>query len=219
MDRGAAPLQSGQGEEDDLIPLSALQHWLFCPRQCALIHVEQMWAENRFTAEGRLLHDRAHTPKAERRRGVRTLTAVPLRSLALGVTGVADVVELRSGRPYPVEYKRGKPKAHRADEVQLCAQALCLEEMFGVAVPEGALFYGEPRRHTPVAIDDDLRALTRQVAAEARAALAAGRTPAAQYEKRKCSACSLIDACRPKATATPNAAAWLRRAIAGATEE
>jgi CRISPR-associated exonuclease Cas4 len=205
--------------DDDVIPLSALQHWLYCPRQCALIHVERLWEENRFTAEGRLLHERTDQPKAERRRGVRTLTAVPVRSARLRVTGIADVVELRNGAPYPVEYKRGRPKAHRADEVQLCAQAICLEEMFGVAVPEGALFYGEPRRQTRVALDAELRSLTERVAAEASAALLAGRTPQARYEKRKCGACSLLDQCRPKALGRASAAAWFGRAVAGSLAE
>ena len=199
--------------DDRDIPLSALQHWLFCPRQCALIHVEQAWAENRFTAEGRLLHDRVDQPKAESRRGVRTLTAVPLRSARLNVSGTADMVELRGGKPYPVEFKRGKPKAHRADEVQLCAQAICLEEMFGVSIPEGSLFYGEQRRRTVVALDDELRALTARVAADAHATLTAGRTPAAKYERRKCTACSLIDLCRPKVTVRRDVGEWLDRTI------
>ena len=131
--------------EDGLIPLSALQHFLFCPRQCALIHVEHVWVEDVRTAEGRLLHERVDAGGAERRPGVRIERGVALRSLALGVTGRADVVEYhgRPPLPYPVEYKRGKPKPHRADEVQLCAQAVCLEEMSGLSVPEGALFYGE----------------------------------------------------------------------------
>jgi len=116
--------------EDDFIPLSALQHYLYCPRQCALIHVEQLWEESRHTAEGRILHERADKPRGERRRGVRTVTAMPLSHAQLGITGIADVVEFqespRGEQPFPVEYKRGRPKAHRADEVQLCAQALCL---------------------------------------------------------------------------------------------
>lgn len=148
-------------ESDDLIPLSALQHYLYCPRQCALIHVERLWAENRQTAEGRLLHDRADTPQIERRHGVRTITAMPLSSAELGIAGVADVVEFRADEagehPFPVEYKRGRPKGHRADEVQLCAQALCLEAMFGCNVEEGALFYGQTRRRQAVAFDNDLR--------------------------------------------------------------
>ncbi|WP_267904207.1 CRISPR-associated protein Cas4 [Pseudomonas mangiferae] len=131
-------------EDDDLIPLSALQHYLYCPRQCALIHVERLWAENRHTAEGRLLHERADQCQIEQRHDVRTVTAMPLLHLELGVAGVADVVEFRATddgeRAYPVEYKRGRPKGHRADEVQLCAQALCLEAMLGKPLAEGALF-------------------------------------------------------------------------------
>ncbi len=130
--------------DDDFIPLSSLQHYLYCPRQCALIHVERLWAENRQTAEGRILHDRSDQPMVEQRHGVRTVTAMPLAAPELGVVGIADVVEFHNEQagevPYPVEYKRGRPKAHRADEVQLCAQALCLEAMFSRPVPEGALF-------------------------------------------------------------------------------
>lgn len=205
-------------DEDDLIPLSALQHYLYCPRQCALIHVEQLWAENRFTAEGRVLHERADAPAAERRRGVHTLTAVPIRSLRLGVTGIADVVEIHQDggrpRPFPVDYKRGKPKGHRADEVQLCAQAMALEEMFSVAVPEGALFYGETRRRLPVAFDVELRRLTAEIATGARAMILAGLTPAPVYERKKCDACSLLELCRPKAISrSGRIASWLARAV------
>jgi CRISPR-associated exonuclease Cas4 len=199
----------------DLIALSALQHYLFCPRQCALIHVEQAWEENAATAEGRVAHDRVHAVESEVRRGIRTVTGMPLRSDRLGVTGIADVVELHRAEgggwaPYPVEHKRGRPKAHRADEVQLCAQAFALEEMFAVAIPEGALFYGMPRRRTLVPFDTALRDLTRSVAAETRALLAAGRTPRMAYEKKRCDACSLIAICRPRVTgAARSAAAWL----------
>lgn len=199
----------------DLIALSALQHYLFCPRQCALIHVEQVWAENAATAEGRVGHERVHAEGAEVRRGIRTVTGMPLRSDRLGVSGIADVVELRrteagAWQPYPVEHKRGRPKAHRADEVQLCAQAFALEEMFAVSIPEGALFYGQPRRRTVVAFDAALRALTERVAAEARALIAAGRTPRVAYEKKRCDACSLIEICRPRVTgAAGSASAWL----------
>ncbi|MCB8879377.1 CRISPR-associated protein Cas4 [Acidisoma cellulosilytica] len=198
----------------DLIALSALQHYLFCPRQCALIHIEQLWAENAVTAEGRVAHERVHATVSEIRRGVRTVTGMPLRSDRLGVTGVADVVELHATaaggwRPYPVEHKRGRPKAHRADEVQLCAQAFALEEMFAVEIAEGALFYGEPRRRTVVAFDAALRDLTRSVAADTSALLAGGRTPRMGYEKKRCDACSLIDICRPRVTgAKGSVAAW-----------
>jgi CRISPR-associated exonuclease Cas4 len=202
----------------DLIPLSALQHHLFCPRQCALIHVERLWAENVLTAEGRILHERSDKGGQASRGARRIVQGMPVRSRALGVAGIADVVELfREGgrwRPYPIEYKRGRPKAHRADEVQLCAQALCLEEMFSVPVPEGALFYGKVRRRHVVAFDPELRALTHEVAAETRALLGAGRTPPPIYERRRCDACSLKGLCQPKRLQRPGAvAAWLRRRI------
>ena len=151
----------------------------------------------------------------ETRRGVRTVTGMPLRSNRLGVAGIADVVELHrtaggAWRPFPVEHKRGRPKAHRADEVQLCAQAMALEEMFAVDITDGALFYGQPRRRTPVTFDAVLRALTQQVAASTHALIAAGRTPRMGYDKKRCDACSLLDICRPRITgAAGSAAAWL----------
>lgn len=184
-------------EEEDPIPLSALQHYLYCPRQCALIHIEQQWAENRHTAEGRVLHGRVDQPAIEQRRGVRTLTAVQVSAPALGIAGVADLVEIRNGQPCPVEFKRGKPKAHRADEVQLCAQGLCLEAMFGAPVPEGALYYGQTRRRQVVSFDNELRQLTLNTIAGVRALLSTRVTPLMNYERRRCDACSLIDLCQP----------------------
>ncbi len=205
-------------EEEALIPLSALQHYLFCPRQCALIHIERLWAEDVATAEGRLLHERADSGGRENRSGQRVARGMTLRSRALGVFGKADVVEFRreGGResPYPVEYKRGRPKAHRADEVQLCAQALCLEEMFDIVIAEGALFYGQTRRRKAVALDAGLRALTTRVAAQTRAMIAAGRTPAPMMHKG-CAHCSLLDLCRPASLQRPpRVADWLARRLA-----
>jgi CRISPR-associated exonuclease Cas4 len=214
----------GNGEGDgDPVPLSALQHYLFCPRQCALIHVERQWAENRFTAEGRILHEAADIPSAVSRRDLKVVRGMPIASSPLGVAGVADVVELwrevGRWRPFPVEYKRGRPKAHRADEVQLCAQALCLEEMFATPVPEGALFYGKTRRRLGVAFDDALRALTREVASRTREMIAGGRTPPPIYDKGRCEPCSLIELCRPKAMQRRGRVGlWLARQIA-ATED
>ena len=201
--------------EDELAPISALQHMLYCPRQCALIHIERQWAENRFTAEGRVLHERADTGSGERRGSVRIERSVALRSLRLGVSGVADVVEMHDGgRPYPVEYKRGRPKAHRADEVQLCAQAMCLEEMLGTPVAEGALFYGGNRRRKVVAFDVELRALTERVAVDTRRMLAAGETPPPEFEARKCNACSLKEACQPQSPRRSGTVdRWIMRAI------
>ncbi|AME23510.1 CRISPR-associated protein Cas4 [Burkholderia sp. PAMC 26561] len=189
---------------DETIALSALQHYLFCPRQCALIHVEQIWSENLFTAEGRVLHERADTPHAENRQGVRTVTAMPLSNADLGIAGVADVVEFHGQdsehveRAYPVEYKRGKPKAHRADEVQLCAQTLCLKYMLKQSIQEGALFYGKTRRRRVVSIDKELRALTIGTIDAVRALVRDGHTPTARYEASRCDSCSLIDDCRPQ---------------------
>jgi CRISPR-associated exonuclease Cas4 len=204
--------------EDDLVPLSALQHYLYCPRQCALIHVERQWAENLLTAEGRILHERSEKPGRDVRGGVRVVTAMPIRSLALGVAGIADVVELRRAgdawKPYPVEYKRGAPKTHHADEVQLCAQALCLEEMFDAEIDEGALFYGKTRRRKSVPFDAELRRLTRVAAAETRALIASGRTPDPIYEAARCRGCSLADLCWPKRLSRrASVAAWLARCI------
>jgi CRISPR-associated exonuclease Cas4 len=185
--------------EDDLLPLSALQHLMFCERQCALIHVEQVWADNRLTVEGTHLHRKADSGEAESRGDVRTTRGVPLRSLRLGLIGKADVVELHrmhsGGKekwlPFPVEYKRGKPKPDRSDEVQLCAQALCLEEMLGVEIATGALFYGTTRRREDVAFDHELRAETESAAARLHAS-----------RNAKVARCCPF-ACRPPLTAPP----------------
>jgi CRISPR-associated exonuclease Cas4 len=164
-----------------------------------------------------LLHQRADAPQAERRRGVRTVTAMPLLALELGITGKADVVEFHPDGDaevaFPVEYKRGRPKAHQADEVQLCAQALCLEHMLGRAVPAGALFYGQTRRRKEIAFDVALRALTLRTIADTRAILHDGVTPAARYEARRCDACSLIDLCQPRLLGRGNVEDWLRRQL------
>lgn len=206
---------SARVSEDDLVPISALQHMLYCPRQCALIHIERLWAENAYTAEGRVLHKRVDAGGKELRGGASIGRGVPLRSLRLGLVGVADVVELRPGNlPYPIEYKRGRPKSHRADEAQLCAQALCLEEMLGASVPEGALFYGAERRRSVVPFDNELRRLTERLTADTRRMLAAGRTPEAEYDRRKCSACSLRDSCQPLRPAKPGLVdRWLAQAL------
>lgn len=201
--------------EEGLIPISALQHYLFCPRQCALIHVEQLWAEDVATAQGRLLHEKADSGRVETRPGVRVAFGLALRSVALGVAGKADIVEFHDGvrgpalTPYPVEYKRGKPKAHRADEVQLCAQAICLEEAFGVRVPEGALFYGETRRRHNVVLDETLRALTARISAATRTMILAQITPPPVL-KPGCRRCSLEALCQPaRLEHPPSIAHWL----------
>ncbi|MGA3085704.1 MAG: CRISPR-associated protein Cas4 [Thermodesulfobacteriota bacterium] len=188
--------------EEDLIMVSALQHYAFCPRQCALIHVEQIWAESGLTAQGRIMHEKVHQEGNESRGPVRIARGVSLRSLRLGLVGVADVVEFHkiskdSWQPFPVEYKRGKPKADHCDLIQLCAQAVCLEEMLSIAVPCGALFYGRTRRRLDVTFDDDLRHETEETARKAHELIASGITPPPVYEKR-CERCSLIGECLPK---------------------
>ena len=203
-------------ELDDPIPISALQHAVYCLRQAALIHIERVWAENRFTAEGRVMHDAADDPGARQRKNIRRVTALPIACRRLNIAGVADVVEFhKSGESetaFPIEFKRGRPKSHRADEVQLCAQGLCLEEMTGHAVPEGALFYGQTRRRFVVKLDSELRRLTEDTAAQLREIFSTGQTPPAAYRADRCDACSLYDLCRPK-SARKSALRFRNRAI------
>lgn len=189
-------------DENELIMISALNHYLYCPRRCALIHVEQVWNENLFTAEGRIMHEKADSNKFESRGNVRIDYSVPLRSLRLGLVGKADVVEFHKREdgtwlPFPVEYKRGKPKADDCDRVQLCAQAICLEEMLKVEIKEGALFYGQTRRREDVVFDERLRTVTEDISRKVHELIASGITPKAEYSKR-CESCSLLDLCLPK---------------------
>lgn len=222
------------------LPISALQHLIFCPRQCALIHIEGLWAENRLTVEGQVLHRRAHATdagprgggRAESRPGVRIVRGLALCSESLGLTGKADVVEFRAPSPtappgsppvpFPIEYKRGKPKKHAADLVQLAAQALCLEEMLGLppgAIPAGAIFYGITRRRFDVPIDVALRVRTLSVIAQLRGLIDAGVTPRARREK-KCDRCSLLNLCLPAATGpAASARRYIRRALADVSDE
>jgi CRISPR-associated exonuclease Cas4 len=199
---------------DQWLPLSGIQHFVFCRRQWALIHVERVWQENALTAEGRILHDQADDPFfTEKRKDVIIARAVPVSSAALGLSGVCDVVEFtrlgndepggvtlpgRSGQwqPAPVEYKRGRPKRDPCDEAQLCAQALCLEEMLACAIPRGYLYYGQTRHRTPVELDDGLRDLVHKAAREMHGYFERGYTPRVKPSKA-CDSCSLADACLP----------------------
>jgi CRISPR-associated exonuclease Cas4 len=199
-------------QEAEPIPLSALQHATYCLRQAALIHLERLWADNRFTAEGNVLHSVADKGGKRQARGVRRVMALAVSSNRLGVAGVCDVVEFVADVPFPVEYKRGKPKLHRADEVQLCAQALCLEEMTGHRVPDGALYYAETHRRVVVPFDADLRSLTETVVTDLRAMLASGTTPPPTPHKSHCRACSLLELCRPQLYARP-VLAWRARML------
>ena len=206
-------------QDDELVMLSALQHYQFCPRQCALIHLEEQWDENYLTASGRILHESVDSGRRETRVDLHAATSLRLVSHRLGIMGIADLVEFhkvndpRDGtgtnvatrlpnkngwwKPFPVEYKHGKPKEHRADEVQLCAQAICLEEMMGVSIRTGALFYGTPRRRTEVLFDDELRNLTERTAQKIHELFQSGSMPSPGWTKC-CNACSLADVCCPK---------------------
>lgn len=225
--------------EDELLPLSALQHLLFCERQCALIHIERLWADNRFTAEGQVLHRRAHEGKPQSRDGVRITRSLPLMSVRLGLIGKADVIEwrppigvfdreadwsltawlrecvtegLRGWCVTPVEYKRGRPKSNDCDRVQLCAQALCLEEMLDIEVDSGQLFYGKKRRRVDVPFDDTLRNATEQACARLHELIRGGCTPPAVREK-KCDMCSLLSVCLPDAMSRGSARRYFERQI------
>jgi CRISPR-associated exonuclease Cas4 len=199
----------------DPIPLSALQHWCYCPRQCALIHVEQVFEENLFTQRGQALHKRVDDPGFEIRDGLRVERALPLFCDRLGLVGKGDVVEfLPDGTPYPVEYKHGsrhkRADIAACDDLQLGAQALCLEEMFGRAVPEGALYYATSRRRRIVAVDADLRAKIEKAVGEVRRLLAAAVLPPPLNDDH-CRACSLRDLCQPEAVArSPERSAALK---------
>jgi len=189
-------------DESDLNPISALNQYLYCPRRCALIHIEQLWDENLFTAEGRIMHDKVDTTNRESRGNVRIEYAVPIRSLRLGLIGKADVVEFHRMDdgiwiPFPVEYKRGKPKIDDCDKVQLCAQAICLEEMLNVEIKKGALYYGRTRRREDVVFDEKLWRETEEAARKVHDLIESGTTPKPEYSK-KCKKCSLYELCMPR---------------------
>jgi len=188
-------------QEEEFLMLSALQHFIFCPRQCALIHIEQVWVENLFTAEGRVMHEKVHEERTENRKDIRIERGMPIRSLVLGLVGKTDVVEFHkeSGKwlPFPVEYKRGKPKPDDCDKVQLCAQALCLEEMLNAQIPAGAIFYGKTRHRLDVEFTDTLREETKKTAHHLHEFIKAGKTPKPAYSE-KCDSCSLLNVCLPK---------------------
>jgi len=197
----------------DPIPISALQHFAYCPRQCALIHVEREWADNLHTQQGQCLHERVNKPATQQVEGVRVERAVPLWSERLQLVGVADVVEFHAdGTLFPVEYKKGPRRPGRHDDIQLCAQALCLEEMFGKAVPRGAVFHGASRRRREVAFTPELRAQVEAAAAAVRQLLDARRLPPPVNDER-CDACSLKPRCLP-AVAIERRADWLFRPLA-----
>ena len=191
-------------DDEQLVPLSALEHWSFCRRQCGLIHLENLWGESVRTMEGQQLHEKADLPGLEQRPGLRIARALQLRSERHKLVGRADVVVFHddpiypsTGRPFPVEYKRGARNTFRHAELQLCGQALCLEEMLGVPVPAGAIFYGASRRRREVSFTESLRTDTIRMAAEILAMLMSGKTPPSE-SGAKCEECSLKDLCLPE---------------------
>jgi CRISPR-associated exonuclease Cas4 len=199
--------------EDELLPISALQHLAFCKRQWGLIHLEGVWKDNVLTAEGILMHEKAHGEDAESRPDIRIARALRVRSLRLGIVGQTDIVEFHktedvsnsitlpgvSGLWFPkvIEYKHGKPKIGIEDEVQLCAQCLCLEEMLNVKLTSASFFYGQPRRRQNVVLNRELREKTEELITLLRDLTAAGRTPEPEYSSR-CRNCSLVEYCLPK---------------------
>jgi len=200
--------------ESDYLLLSGLQHLRFCPRQCALIHIEQQWSENFFTAAGRVQHEKVHGATAESRKTVKMERNLKIASALLGVTGCTDAVEFYSdGKIIPIEYKHGKPKENTSDEVQLCAQVICLEEMLDRTITEGALFYFKIRRRIPVPITDELRKETIELAECFHRFVADGKTPAAVYSK-KYESCSFIDECFPESAGKNKSAVdYIRRRL------
>ena len=183
------------------LPISALQHYAYCPRQFALIHVEQAWEENRLTAEGRLLHDRVDSGEKEKRGKISYERGVSVISHNLKIQGKLDLLEIESGCPpkyLPVEYKRGKPKVEDWDRIQVCAQVFCIEEMCQTSIAKGAIWYWKTHKRETVDINDELRNKTIQVITDAINVLESGKTPSPIEEKRKCRACSLKEICRPQ---------------------
>lgn len=218
--------------EDELLPISALQHLLFCERRAALVHIEGLWDDNLFTTEGSLLHERADETSTEVRGDVRIARGLRLRSLRLGLTGKADVVEFHCAsvgeagvrldgvaglwQPMPVEYKRGALRKEEGYEVQLCAQALSLEEMLNVGIPAGAIYYGKTRRRLDIAFDEKLRRETEAAVEHLHELLEGHATPHAARGP-KCERCSLVDLCLPRATGGQRSAQrYLAKAIADA---
>lgn len=216
-------------KDDDMLMLSGIQHYMYCPRQWALIHIEQQWADNRLTAEGELLHKNVDNPAYRQKNGdTISLRAVHIASHTLGLYGICDAIELLPSdteedaithpryagywKPYPIEYKRGHSKLDERDEVQLAAQAICLEEMYGIHIPEGALFYNETRHREIVTIDKQLRQLTNELAEAMHNTFASGVTPKA-IEQRGCKKCSLVNICSPELTKKTSVAYYLKKAF------
>lgn len=215
-----------ENNDHDFLMISGLNHFIFCRRQWALIHIEQLWSENALTLDGHYLHERVHDANFTELRGSTLLSrAMPVRSETLRITGECDMVEMhrddagipihgRGGRwrLYPVEYKRGSPNERGADEMQLCAQAMCLEEMFMTDIPEGAIYYGETRHRVKVALTEELREQVRGAVTEMHRLFTRGWTPRARMT-RACKSCSMVELCQPGLTKQLSASEYVRRAL------
>lgn len=213
-------------KEEEYLQLSGLQHFSFCRRQWALIHIEQQWADNLRTTDGHILHEKAHDGSAREKRGDLIVTRnMRIHSPTLGVSGSCDVVEFHRGKvgipmvgqeglwqPYPVEYKRGAPKSFEADRLQLCAQAMCLEEMLCCDITEGAIFYGEIRRREVIDLDEELRSKVRTLLEQMHNFYHRSHTPKVKPTKG-CNACSLKEQCLPKLVKKHNVIAYLRKSL------
>lgn len=216
-------------DDDQMLMLSGIQHYMFCSRQWALIHIEQQWGENRLTAEGHVLHQNVDNPAyRQKNRDVITLRSVHIASHTLGLYGITDAIELLPSddpnnaithprypgywKPYPVEYKRGHRKLDERDKVQLAAQVICLEEMYNIRIPEAALFYNETRHREVVTIDDYLRRLTYDLSEAMHHTFDIGFTPKAD-EKRGCRNCSLIDICSPELAKKTSVSYYLKKML------
>lgn len=214
-------------EEDDFLMLSGLQHFAYCRRQWALIHIEQQWAENERTIDGQLFHKKAHDAGSTEKRGNLIITrGLHIKSAELGVTGICDVVEFHKSeqgitlfsfegqwQPYPIEYKKGEPKENNADELQLCAQAMCMEEMLLCDIPYGSLFYGQNRRRTQVEFTDELRTQVKTMLEEMHELWKKGYTPKVKPQKG-CNACSLKEICIPRLMKTKSVSSYIEENLA-----
>jgi len=212
--------------EEDFLLLSGIQHFSFCKRQWALIHIEQQWQENLRTIEGEILHEKTHNSSVKEKRGDLIVSrGMAIFSRTLGITGTCDVVELhkssdgvnifgRDGtyKPVPVEYKRGKPKDDESDVLQLCAQAMCLEEMLLCVIPEAYLFYGETKRRLKILLDDELRERVKTVFKEMHELYDRRYTPKVKISK-SCKACSLTELCMPRLCKNPSAIDYMKKRI------
>ncbi len=197
-----SPIGTSLWRDEELVLISAIEHWSYCPRQCALIHLEQTYDENIFTLRGNRAHERVHTEAAGTDVGVRVVRGLPLWSNRLGLIGKSDLVEWHGETPYPVEYKVGKQRKWAHEALQLCAQAICLEEMLGIPVPKGAVYYAGSKRRREVTFGEADRAAVEEGTVLIREMLAGERLPLAVNDAR-CPNCSLIDACAPGLSSRP----------------